>query len=211
MARYTQSVCRLCRREGLKLFLKGDRCFTEKCAVERRAYAPGQHGQNNRRKQTEYGHQLREKQKVKRIYGLMERQFRITFERAERMKGVTGQNLLQLLERRLDNVIYRAGFARSRQEARLLVLHGHVAVNGKRVSIPSYVVREQEVVGIHDKSKTMAKIAESIEGVDRRGGVPDWLSLDKGALASTVATLPTREHIGGMPINEQLVVELYSK
>lgn len=211
MARHTKSVCRLCRREGLKLFLKGDRCFTEKCAFERREYAPGQHGQARAKKQTEYGHQLREKQKVKRIYGLLERQFRITFERAERMRGVTGQNLLQLLERRLDNVVYRAGLARSRKEARLLVLHGHVAVNTKRVNIPSFVVKAEDVVSVHEASKKLAKVADSLEGVDRRGGVPDWLVSNKGDLAATVASLPTRQHLSGMPINEQLVVELYSK
>lgn len=210
MARHTESVCRLCRREGIKLFLKGDRCLTEKCAFERREYGPGQHGQRRRQKQTEYGVQLREKQKIKRMYGLVERQFRIFFERASIMRGVTGNNLLQLLERRLDNVSYRCGIGRSRKEARQLVMHGHVCVNGKLVTIPSYVVGEGDEVTVHEPSKLNASIVESVEGVDRRGGIPDWLQFDKKALAGRVVALPDRQAIT-MPIQEQLVVELYSK
>lgn len=210
MARHIESVCRQCRREGLKLFLKGDRCLTEKCAIERREYAPGQHGQRRRQKQTEYGMQLRAKQKIKRLYGLVERQFRIFFERAERMRGITGNNLLQLLERRLDNVVYRCGVGRSRKEARQLVLHGHVCINGKRVTIPSYVVAEGDDIAVHEGSKTNVSIVESVEGVERRGGVPDWLQFDKKALTGRVAILPDRQAVT-MPVQEQLVVELYSK
>ncbi len=210
MARHTASVCRLCRREGMKLFLKGDRCLTEKCAIERRQYAPGQHGQRRRQKQTEYGVQLREKQKIKRMYGLLEKQFRIFFQRAERLRGITGNNLLQLLERRLDNVVYRCGIGRSRKEARQLVRHGHICVNGERVTIPSYIVKEAEEISVHETSKTSTSILESVEGVERRGATPDWLQFDKKALMGRVTQLPDRQSIT-MPIQEQLVVELYSK
>lgn len=209
MARHTASVCRLCRREGIKLFLKGDRCFTEKCAVERRQYAPGQHGQV-RRKLSEYGVQLREKQKLKRIYGVLERQFRRYFGLAERMKGIAGENLLQLLERRLDNVVYRVGFARSRNEARQLVRHAHFTVNGRKVTIPSYLVRTGDVVALAEASGKVARIGESLEGVERRGGIPDWLQVEKERSTGRVMTLPSRAHLT-LPIQEQLVVELYSK
>lgn len=209
MARHIESVCRLCRREGMKLFLKGDRCFTEKCAIERREYAPGQHGQM-RRKLSEYGVQLREKQKVRRTYGLVERQFRRYFSMAEQMRGVTGENLLQLLERRLDNTVYRLGFARSRKEARQLVLHGHFEVNGRKVDIPSYLIDSGDVVQVRQGSNKVSRIGESLEGVDRRGGVPDWLQLEKDKLVGRVASLPTRAHLT-LPIQEQLIVELYSK
>ncbi len=209
MARYTGPVCRLCRREGMKLFLKGDRCYTDKCALERRPYAPGQHGQGRRRKITGYGEQLREKQKVKRMYGLLERQFKNYYFRAARMKGVTGENLLSLLERRLDNVVYRLGFAVNRSDARQLVLHRHVVVNGRRVNIPSYQVRPGDVVEVREKSRSMARVLEAVSAVDRRG-VPAWLELDKENLKGRVVTFPSREDIT-MPINEQLIVELYSK
>jgi small subunit ribosomal protein S4 len=210
MARDRDSKCRQCRREGIKLFLKGDRCMTEKCSIERRQYGPGQHGQKRRRRQTEYGLQLREKQKVRRIYGILENQFRISYRRAALMKGVTGANLLQILERRLDNVAYRVGFGRSRQDARQLVRHGHVCVNGRLVTIPSFTVREGDEVSIAEPSKKLSRVNESLEGVDRRGGVPEWLTLEKEKLASTVTTLPSREQVT-MPIQEQLIVELYSK
>ncbi|MBI2346128.1 MAG: 30S ribosomal protein S4 [Deltaproteobacteria bacterium] len=209
MARHVESVCRLCRREGMKLFLKGDRCFTEKCAFERREYAPGQHGQV-RRKLSEYGTQLREKQKVRRLYGLMEQQFRRCFALAERMRGVTGENLLQVLERRLDNTVYRLGFARSRKEARQLVRHGHFAVNGRKVNIPSFLVKAGDQIHVRETSAKIARMTESVEGVDRRGGVPEWLILEKEKLTGRVSALPAREHLT-LPIQEQLIVELYSK
>src|SRR5215468_11164029 len=173
MARYTGPVCRLCRREEMKLFLKGDRCYTDKCGVERRAYAPGQHGQARRRKASNYGEQLREKQKVKRIYGIAERQFRGYYYKANRMKGVTGENLLVLLERRLDNIVYRLGFVGDHAEGRQLVRHGHFTVNGKRVNIPSYLVRTGDVVAVPEKSRKVNRIVESLGAVDRRG-VPQW-------------------------------------
>lgn len=210
MARYTGSVCSQCRREGMKLFLKGDRCYTEKCAIERRQYGPGQHGQRRRGKQSEYGLQLREKQKVRRLYGVLEKQFRITFARADRKKGMTGANLLELLERRLDNTIYRLGFARSRNGARQLVRHGHVVINGTKTDIPSFTVNAGDIITIGEKSRKLTRVVESVEGVERRGGVPDWLTLDKANMTGTVVNAPTREHIT-MPINEQLIVELYSK
>lgn len=210
MARHTESVCRLCRQDGIKLFLKGDRCFTERCAIERRQYGPGQHGQSRRRKQSEYGQQLREKQKAKRLYGLLEQQFRITFERAERMKGVTGDNLLSLLERRLDNVVYRSGLGRSRKESRQLVCHGHILVNGRRVDIPSYFVKAGDQVAVAEASQKNTQVTESIEGVDRRGGVPDWLQVERNTLLAQVVALPTAAHVT-MPIASQLIVELYSK
>ena len=208
MARYTESVCRLCRRENLKLFLKGERCYTDKCAIERRNYPPGEHGQG-RPKFSEYSIQLREKQKVKRIYRLMESQFRRTFDQASRIKGITGETLLVFLERRLDNVTYRLGFASSRAEARLLVRHGHILVNGKRLNIPSYQVRVDDVISVKEQSRQMARILTAMEGVQRRG-VPDWAELDRDNCSGRIKILPTRSDIT-MPINEKLIVELYSK
>jgi small subunit ribosomal protein S4 len=208
LARYIESVCRLCRRENLKLYLKGDRCYSDKCAVERRGYPPGQHGQG-RAKFSNYGVQLREKQKVKRMYGLMERQFRNFFSKAERQKGITGTNLLLLLERRLDNLVYRLGFANSRSEARQLVRHSHFTVNGKKVNIPSYLVRVGEVIELREKSRKNAKVGESLEAVARRG-IPSWLELVKEQFRGRLVSLPAREDLT-MPIKEQLIVELYSK
>ena len=208
MARYTKSVCRLCRRENLKLFLKGERCYTEKCAVDRRSYAPGQHGQS-RKKVSDYGAQLREKQKVRRIYGLLENQFRNTFKKADRQKGITGENLLNLLERRLDNIVFRLGFANSRNEARQLVLHRHFLVNQAKVNIPSYLVKPGDVIELKEKSKKVVRILEALEGVARRG-VPPWLELDKEQTKGQVKALPARENIT-IPIQEKLIVELYSK
>lgn len=209
MARYTGPVCRLCRRENAKLFLKGDRCHTDKCAFERRGYAPGQHGQG-RVKVTDYGTQLRAKQKVKRTYGLLESQFRSYFEKAERMKGVTGENLLVLLERRLDSMVYRLGFATSRNEARLLVRQGHFRVNGQKVNIASYLVRVGDVVDLREKSRQVTRINESLDGVMRRG-VPSWVELDRAAFKGTVKTLPVREEMTTPEFQEHLIVELYSK
>ncbi|HEX9147658.1 MAG TPA: 30S ribosomal protein S4 [Thermoanaerobaculia bacterium] len=208
MARYTESVCRLCRREGMKLFLKGDRCFKDKCAIERRNYPPGQHGRR-RSKLLGYGIQLREKQKVKRIYGLLERPFRLTFQRAERRKGITGANLLQELERRLDNVAFSLGFAASRAQARQLVCHGHVTVNGRKVTIPSFRVSKGNVVAIKAKSRSNEQIKASVETARARG-VPGWLDLQPESFSGTVLELPSREEIK-LPIQEQLIVELYSK
>ncbi len=208
MARYTESVCRLCRREGMKLFLKGDRCFKDKCAIERRNYPPGQHGRR-RSKLLGYGIQLREKQKVKRIYGLLESQFRLAFTRAERRKGITGANLLEELERRLDNVVYSLGFAASRAQARQLVRHGHVTVNGGKVSIPSYRVSKGQVVSIKEKSRSNEQIKASVETARARG-VPAWLDLTPETFSGSVVELPKREDIK-LPIQEQLIVELYSK
>ena len=208
MARYRDSVCRLCRRENLKMFLKGDRCYSDKCAFERRSYAPGQHGQG-RGKRSEYGIQLREKQKVKWMYGLLESQFRGTFSRADRLKGVTGTNLLVLLERRLDNVIYRLGFGNSRNQARQLVRHNHFMVNGRKVNIPSFLIKKGDTISVREKSQKIASIVESLEAVARRG-VPQWLELDKTHYSAVVKSLPVREDLT-MPIQEQLIVELYSK
>ena len=208
MGRYIDASCRLCRREKQKLFLKGTKCFTEKCPVERRGYPPGQHGQA-RVKHSDYGIQLREKQKVKRIYGLLESQFRNTFALAARRKGVTGEMLLQLLERRLDNVVVRLGFANSHNEGRQLVRHGHFTVNGKKVNVPSYEVYEGDVITVREKSRKVARINEALEAVERRG-IPGWLNLDKAAYSGTVKTLPSRADTT-MPINEHLIVELYSK
>ena len=208
MARYTDSVCRLCRRENLKLFLKGERCYTDKCAIERRNYPPGQHGQG-RPKFSEYSIQLREKQKVKRMYGLLENQFRRTFAQAARTKGITGETLLVLLERRLDNVAYRLGFASSRAEARTLVRHGHILVNGKKVNIPSYFVRAGDVVSVRERSRQMARVLTAMEGAQRRG-VPEWAELDRDTCSGKIRLLPTRSDVT-MPINEKLIVELYSK
>jgi small subunit ribosomal protein S4 len=208
LARYTESVCRLCRRENLKLFLKGERCYTDKCAIERRNYPPGQHGQG-RPKFSEYSIQLREKQKVKRIYGLLEKQFRRTFAEAARTKGITGETLLVLLERRLDSVAYRLGFASSRAEARSLVRHGHIFINGKKVNIPSYTVRAGDVVSVKEPSRQMGRILSAMEGAQRRG-VPEWAEVDRETYSGRIKVLPSRSDIT-MPINEKLIVELYSK
>jgi len=208
VARYTESVCRLCRRENLKMYLKGDRCYTDKCAIERRPYPPGQHGQG-RTKFSEYGVQLREKQKVKRMYGMLEADFRHAFKNAAAGKGKTGENLLQTLELRLDNVVFRLGFADTRNEARQLVRHGHFRVNGRKVNIPSFRVRVGDQVALRERSRKVVRINEALEAVDRRG-TPQWLELDKGGFAGTVKTQPSREDVT-MPIQEQLIVELYSK
>jgi small subunit ribosomal protein S4 len=208
VARYIGPVCRLCRREGTKLFLKGERCYTDKCAIERREYPPGQHGQG-RSKSTEYSLQLREKQKLKRIYGMLERQFRRVFSLAERRRGVTGENLLLLLEGRLDNMVYRMGFAPSRSEARQLVRHGHFLVNQRRVTIPSYLVQPGDEVQVKESSRKVTRIQESLELAQRRG-VPEWLEVNKDAFTGRVRALPTRAELT-LPINEQLIVELYSK
>ncbi len=192
----------------MELFLKGDRCYTDKCAIKRRNYPPGQHGQS-RAKVSDYGVQLREKQKVRRIYGLLEKQFRSYFDKADRMKGVTGENLLSLLERRLDSMVYRAGFAASRTEARQLIRHGHFTLNGRKANIPSILIKVGDVVELREKSRKIAAINDSLEGVVRRG-LPQWLELEKDAYRSVVKALPVREDIT-MPIQEQLIVELYSK
>lgn len=207
MARYTGAVCRLCRREGLKLFLKGSRCFTEKCGIERRNYPPGQHGLG-RSKQSAYGQQLREKQKAKRIYGLLEGQFRRYFARAEREKGITGENLLRLLERRLDNVIFRLGFAASRAEARQMVAHRHVRVNGRMASIPSFLVRVGDRVEMKATSGLQERVGENLTA--GRGQVPQWLEVSVADKRGSVRGLPLRDDIQ-IPVQEQLIVELYSK
>lgn len=209
MARYTGPVCRLCRRENMKLFLKGDRCHTDKCAIERRNYAPGQHGQG-RPKVSDYGTQLREKQRVKRTYGLLESQFRSYFEKADRMKGVTGENLLVLLERRLDSMVYRLGFSSSRNEARALVRQGHFKVNGRRVNIPSFLVRVGDVVELREKSRNVTRITEALDGVMRRG-LPSWVELDRANFKGSIKTLPVREEMTTPTFQEHLIVELYSK
>jgi small subunit ribosomal protein S4 len=209
MARYIGPVCRLCRREGMKLFLKGERCYTDKCAIEKRNLPPGQHGRARRQKVVGYGVQLREKQKVKRTYGVLENQFRRYFEVADRQKGITGVLLLQALERRLDNVIYRLGFATSRAQARQLVRHGHFTVNGRKVDIPSYPVRAGDTVAVRTSSSQNPTILHAMEEVRGRG-VPEWLLLDADRKAGTISSLPTREQIN-LPVQEQLIVELYSK
>jgi small subunit ribosomal protein S4 len=209
MARYIGPVCRLCRREGMKLFLKGERCYTEKCAIEKRNVPPGQHGRARRAKIVGYGIQLREKQKVKRTYGVLENQFRRYFEAADRQKGITGVLLLQSLERRLDNVVYRLGFATSRPQGRQLVRHGHFTVNGRTVDIPSYPVRAGDVVAVRTASGKNPTIVHAMDEVKGRG-IPEWLLLDAERLAGTVSSLPTREQIN-LPVQEQLIVELYSK
>ncbi len=212
MGRYTGPVCRLCRREGQKLFLKGARCTSPKCALEQRDYPPGQHGQVSRFRRgqpTDYFRQLREKQKVRRVYGVQERQFRRYFQEAERMPGLTGENLLVLLERRLDNVVYRLGFADSRAQARQLVQHGHFTVNGRRVTIPSYLVRPGDRIAMREGSRNRTYFKERAEMLDERA-VPDWLSLDVDDLSARVLAMPRREHVD-IPINEQLVVEYYSR
>ena len=209
MARHTGSVCRLCRRERMKLFLKGDRCFKEKCAIERRAYPPGQHGQRRGRRTLGYGLQLREKQKVKRIYGIQERQFRTYFKKSDRKKGITGENLLIALERRLDNVVYNLGFGASRAQARQLVRHGHIQVDGKKINIPSYQVKVDQVVSVKESSRKNEFIRSSVETARGRG-VPEWLELEPESFTGKVLSLPDREQIK-IPIQEQLIVELYSR
>lgn len=208
MARYKGPVCRLCRREGIKLFLKGDRCYSPKCAIDRRGYAPGQHGRM-RRKMSEYGLQLREKQKARRIYGVLEKQFRGYYKEAVRQRGVTGEVLLRLLETRLDNVVYRMGFAVSRPQARQLVRYGHIEVNGKRVTIPSYEVKEKDVISVREKSRSLELFKEISEQGESKV-VPDWLSVNHDTLTGEVVSLPAREDID-VPIQEHLIVELYSK
>ncbi|MDI6631340.1 MAG: 30S ribosomal protein S4 [Thermoanaerobacteraceae bacterium] len=208
MARYTEARCRLCRREGVKLYLKGDRCYSNRCAIERRNFPPGQHGRA-RRKFTEYAVQLREKQKVRRIYGVLEAQFRNYFEKAERQRGITGENLLRLLERRLDNVVYRLGLAASRTEARQLVRHGHFKVNGRKVTIPSYLVRVGDRVSVAEGSRESLRVKELIERAAQTTP-PAWLSYDAEAATGEVVAYPTRDQID-VPVKEQLIVELYSR
>jgi small subunit ribosomal protein S4 len=208
LARYREAVCRLCRREGIELYLKGDRCFTDKCAIKRRGYPPGQHGQR-RPKHSDYGVQLREKQKAKRIYGLLERQFRNYFEKADRMKGKTGDNLLILLERRLDNVAYKLGFAVTRRESRQMVRHGHFLVGGRKVNIPSFLVRQGDRIELREKSRKILSVNEALDAVVRKG-IPVWLELDRENFRGLVKEIPNRADIKE-PIQEQLIVELYSK
>ncbi|MDB5085262.1 MAG: ribosomal protein [Bacilli bacterium] len=208
MARYSGAVCRLCRREGVKLYLKGERCYTDKCAIDRRAYAPGQHGQG-RKKLSEYGLQLREKQKARRVYGILEKQFRSYYEEAARRKGITGENLLQILESRLDNVVYRLGFAASRPEARQLVRHGHFTVNGHRVDIPSYLTKVGDVIAIHPSSQESVKIKVLVEQAENRT-VLAWLERDLSAKSGRVMRVPARDEID-IPVAEQMIVELYSR
>ena len=210
MARYIGPVCRLCRREGMKLFLKGERCYGERCAIEKRNFIPGQHGKSRRmRKMLGYGVQLREKQKVKRTYGVLEAQFRRYFEQADRTKGITGETLLQLLERRLDNVVYRVGFATSRSQARQFVRHGHFTVNGRKADIPSFAVKPGDVVAVCEGSRQIASILHAQAEVKGRG-VPEWLRVDSEGFSATISSVPTREQIN-LPVQEQLIVELYSK
>ena len=209
MARYIGPVCRLCRREGMKLFLKGERCYTEKCGIEKRNFPPGQHGKSRRSKLAGYGVQLREKQKVKRIYGVLENQFRRYFEQADRTRGITGETLLQLLERRLDSVAYRLGFATSRPQARQLVRHGHFTVNGRKVDIPSFSVKPGDVVAVRQSSRKHGSILHALEEVKGRG-VPEWLQVDAEGMSAKIGSVPTREQIN-LPVQEQLIVELYSK
>ncbi|MBL8528524.1 MAG: 30S ribosomal protein S4 [Burkholderiales bacterium] len=208
MARYTDAKCRLCRREGEKLFLKGEKCYTDKCAIERRSYAPGQHGQKNLRK-SDYANQLREKQKVRRIYGVLERQFRGAYQEADRRRGITGENLLQVLESRLDTVCYRMGFGASRSEARQIVRHNGIVVNGRRVNIPSYRVRPGDVVEVAEKAKAQLRVKGAAEAAEGRG-FPDWIEVDVKGLRGTFKALPQRSELPPT-INESLVIELYSK
>jgi small subunit ribosomal protein S4 len=210
LARYREAKCRLCRREGIKLFLKGDRCFRDTCAVEKRNFPPGQHGRDHRPKTVGYGIQLREKQKVKRIYRVLENQFSNYFKKAEKKKGITGEILLLSLERRLDNVACRLGFAPSRDQARQLVTHGHILVNGKKLNIPSAQVKAGDVIALREKSRKNQQVLDSVGSVGGRGGIPGWLTLDAEGLKGTVVALPKRDDIQ-MPIDEQLIVELYSK
>ncbi|MDP3048509.1 MAG: 30S ribosomal protein S4 [Thermodesulfovibrionales bacterium] len=208
MARYTGPLCRVCRREGDKLFLKGDRCFTEKCSVERRKYPPGQHGQR-RTKISDYGIQLREKQKTRKSYGIFEKQFRIYFHEAERRKGTTGELLLQLLERRMDNAVFRMGFAINRREARQFITHGHFTVNGRAVSIPSYLVKAGDVIEVREKSRKIPSLADNMSRLENRG-IPAWVEVDSASFKGKVLHIPSREEMQ-LPIQEQLIVELYSK
>ena len=208
MARYIGALCRICRREGEKLFLKGDRCYTEKCAVERRNYPPGQHGQGHR-KLSDYGFQLREKQKVRKTYGILERQFRRYFYDAEKKKGITGEVLLQLIESRLDNIVYRMGFAPNRRRARQLISHGHILVNGKKVNLPSYSVKERDSVEVKESSRNMPEIIDSISRGEHRG-IPAWVEVDGVNCKGKVLRIPSRDEIQ-LPVQEQLIVELYSK
>lgn len=210
MARYTDPSCKLCRREKQKLFLKGSKCYSEKCPIERRNYAPGQHGQGRRSKVSEYGIQLREKQKVRRTYGMLETQFRNTFEKAARMRGVTGDNLVKLLERRLDNVVYRLNLAPSRKAARQLILHRHVVINGNVVNIPSYLLSPGDTIQLKEKSRKLEVVHESVKRTRGDSGIPGWLSLNKADLSGTFLAIPERGDIQ-LNANEQLVVELYSK
>ena len=209
MARNLDPKCRQCRREGEKLFLKGEKCFTDKCAIERRSYAPGQHGQRSGMRLSDYGKQLREKQKMRRLYGVLERQFRKTYADASRTKGITGERLLQLLESRLDNVAYRMGFGASRSEARQVVRHNAILVNGRRVNIPSYQVRPGDVIEVAERSKGQLRIKAGVDAVESRG-VPEWLELDSKAMKGTFKALPARSELPAT-INESLVIELYSK
>ncbi len=209
MARYVGPVCRLCRREGMKLFLKGERCYTEKCAIEKRNVPPGERGKGRKARMAGYGLQLREKQKVKRMYGVLENQFRRYFEAADRQRGITGETLLQLLERRLDSVVYRLGLATSRPQARQLVRHRHFLVNGRRTDIPSYSVRAGDVVSVGVTSMKKLSIQHAMEEVKGRG-IPEWLEFDSEKMSGRITSLPTREQIN-LPIQEQLIVELYSK
>lgn len=209
MARYTGPVCRQCRREGLKLYLKGDRCYTEKCAVDKRSYPPGEHG-TGRKKTSEYALQLREKQKLRRTYGVLERQFARYFDMASRTRGmITGEALLQILESRLDNVVYRIGFASSRPEARQMVMHGHIAVNGRKVDIPSYLIKAGDVIEVREKSRELAPFRKALETAQDRT-IPEWLSLHEDGLTATVVNLPPRDQID-IPVQEHMVVELYSR
>ncbi|MBC8412488.1 MAG: 30S ribosomal protein S4 [Nitrospira sp.] len=208
MARYREALCRLCRRESEKLFLKGDRCYTEKCAVERRKYPPGQHGQR-RKKFSDYALQLREKQKAKETYGVLERQFRKYYYIADKQKGVTGSNLLQLLERRLDNVVYRLGIGANRRQARQFVLHGHITVNDKHVNIPSYLIGENDVVSVKVISRKNVLIEENISKIQHRG-LPSWVEMDAASFTGKVLHYPARDEIE-LPVQEQLIIELYSK
>jgi small subunit ribosomal protein S4 len=210
LARYREAVCRLCRREGTKLFLKGQRCLTDKCAIEKRNFQPGQHGKARRPKMVGYGLQLREKQKVRRLYGILEDQFRGYFEKAARMKGVTGENLLSILERRLDNVVYRVGLATSRAEARQLVRHGHILVDGRKVNIPSFQIKPGQEISVRESSRKSPFIQRALDLAGSRGGVPPWLAFDREAFRGSVVSMPRREDVN-FPIQEQMIVELYSK
>lgn len=208
MSRYRGSVCRQCRRENIKLFLKGDRCFSDKCSFDRRGYPPGEHGQK-KGKLSDYGMQLREKQKVRRIYGLSEKQFRLSFKRADRKKGITGTNLLNILETRLDNTVFRMGFVNSRNQGRHFVRHNHFMINGKKVNIPSYQVKKGDVIELREKSRKVQIISDSLEAIVRRG-IPPWIEIDKNNFKGQIVATPAREEIT-LPIQEQLIVELYSK
>jgi small subunit ribosomal protein S4 len=210
LARYRGPVCRLCRREGMKLFLKGERCHTEKCAIEKRNFVPGQHGKDRKAKIVGYGLQLREKQKTKRVYGLLETQFRNTFEKAAHMKGITGENLLGMLERRLDTVIYRMGFGTSRAQARQIVRHGHIQVNSRKVDIPSFVVKPGDEVSVRESSKNNPTIL-SARDATAHAPAPGWMEVDRDALKARISGMPRRDELVQIPINEQLIVELYSK